>query len=246
MTWLTVGLLGLMALGVAISSVAHQRAARAGTGPAERLTFYQLAHLAGGRARVAEVAIAYLVWAGLVEVRVNARTLALRSTPSEGVELAPVERALIAMIPSEGGRAALPMSAAREAARSVEASLGGLVVAGRQSWTVALPALVSAVVAAVISVGVSLASDISVGFLPVVAVVAVIVILTALPRGVRLTDAGRAVLGAERERFDPDLEIARVGVTSLPIESGLYIVALYGGDAMTGELSPLRRILARG
>jgi hypothetical protein len=101
-------------------------------------------------------------------------------------------------------------------------------------------------VAAVISVGVSLASDVGVGFLPVVAVVAVIVVLTALPRGVRLTDAGRAVLRAERERFDPDLKIARVGVTSLPIESGLYIVALYGGDAMTGELSPLRRILARG
>jgi uncharacterized protein (TIGR04222 family) len=128
----------------------------------------------------------------------------------------------------------------------VEADLSGLVVARRHLWMVALPALVSAVVAAAIAVGVSAASDINVGFLPVVAVVAVIVVLTALPRGVRLTDAGRAVLGAERERFDPDLPIARVGVTSLPIESGLYIVALYGSDAMTGELSPLRRILARG
>ncbi len=244
MTWLTVGLLGLMALGVAMSSVGHHRVVGAGGWAGERPTFYQLAHLAGGRARVAEVAAAYLVWAGLVEARVNARTLALRSAPSEKVELAPVERALIATIPAEGGRASLPMSAAREAARSLEANLSGLVIGTRQSWLAALPALVSAVVAAVVSVGVSMASDVNVGFLPVVPVVSVIVILTALPRGLRLTDAGRELLDAERERFDPDLPIARAGVTSLPIESGLYIVALYGSDAMTGELSPLRRVIA--
>jgi uncharacterized protein (TIGR04222 family) len=246
MTWLTVGLLGLMALGVTISSVANLRVARSGSRPAERVTFYQLAHLAGGRARVAEVAVAYLVWAGLVEARANACTLALRSGPAANVELAPVEQALIATIPPEGGGPGLPMSAARDAARWVEGNLVGLVVAARQSWMVALPAMVSAVVAAVISVGVWLASEVDVGFLPVVSVVAVIVALTALPRGVRLTNAGREVLEVERERFDPDLPIAQLGVTSLPIESGLYIVALYGNDAMTGELSPLRRILARG
>ncbi|MGF1666760.1 MAG: TIGR04222 domain-containing membrane protein [Acidimicrobiia bacterium] len=246
MTWLTVGLLGLMALGVTISSVANHRVIKGGARPSERVTFYQLAHLAGGRARVAEVAVAYLVWAGLVEARVNARTLALRAAPAASVELAPVEQALIATIPPEGGRPAIPMSAARDAARWVEGNLVGLVVAARQSWMVALPAMVSAVVAAVISVGVAWASEISVGFLPVVTVVAAIVVLTALPRGVRLTNAGKEVLDVERERFDPDLPIAQVGVTSLPIESGLYIVALYGNDAMTGELSPLRRILARG
>jgi uncharacterized protein (TIGR04222 family) len=246
MAWLTVALLGLMVLGVAISSVANHRAVRTGTRPVERVTFYQLAHLAGGRARVAEVAAAYLVWAGLVEARVNARTLALRAAPAADVELAPVERALIATIPPEGGRVAIPMSAARDAARWVEGNLVGLVVAGRQSWMVALPAIVTAVAAAVISAGVWLAAETAVGFLPVVSVVAVVVILTALPRGVRLTNAGREVLDVERERFDPDLPIAHVGVTSLPIESGLYIVALYGNDAMTGELSPLRRILARG
>jgi hypothetical protein len=32
-------------------------------------------------------------------------------------------------------------------------------------------------------------------------------------------------------------------VTSLPIERGLYLVAVFGRSVMTGELAPLRRVL---
>jgi hypothetical protein len=58
-----------------------------------------------------------------------------------------------------------------------------------------------------------------------------------------LTNAGRAALAEEARRVRDDLETAQVGVTSLPIERGLYLVAVFGRSVMTGELAPLRRVL---
>lgn len=245
MTSITVGLLILMAVGVAVSSAMHHRASTGVPTATERPSFYRVAYMVGGRVRVAEVAVAYLAWAGLVEARFNTGVLALRSAPSAEVELTPVERALLAMIPPQGAKPTMAMSAARGAAGWVEAELGGLVVPARRVWIAAAPALLSALISLVVSVGVLLGvGGTSWDFLPVVPLVAAIVGLIAFPRGVKLTTAGREVLDAERDRFDPDLRLAQMGVTSLPIESGLYIVALYGRATMTGELAPLARVLA--
>lgn len=242
---ITVALLILMALGVTASSVMHHSLSTGSPSPSERPSFYRIAYMAGGRARVAEVAVAYLAWAGLVEARFNTGVLALRSAPSSEVELTPVERALLAMIPPHGAKPTMAMSAARGAAGWVEAELTGLVIPTRRAWIAAAPALVTAVISMVVSLGVLFGvQGAAWDFLPVVSLVALIVGLIAVPRGVKLTSAGREVLDAERERFDPDLRLAEMGVTSLPIESGLYIVALYGRESMTGELAPLARVLA--
>lgn len=248
MAALTVALLMLMAVCVVSSTVLHHRAIGRGSPPAEQLEFYRVAYLAGGRSRVAEVALAYLVWVGLVEVRISTRTVALRSTPAEGAPLAPVERALLATIPAQGGKPTLSMAAARDAAGWLGSEMSGLVVPPRTSLLISLPSIIGSLLAAIVSLGViiGVSPGTPLGILAIVPVVSLIVLLTTLRRGPRVTKAGRVALDQERDRLDPDLAIAQMGVTSLPIESGLYIVALYGRDAMTGQLAPLARVLARG
>jgi hypothetical protein len=82
------------------------------------------------------------------------------------------------------------------------------------------------------------------GLLLVVPLVALVVILTSLRLNrPLLTSDGRRLLEETRVRFDPELVAAHRGITSMPIESGLYIVALYGREAMTGELKTLARVL---
>ncbi|MDH4116259.1 MAG: TIGR04222 domain-containing membrane protein [Acidimicrobiia bacterium] len=244
MTGVTSGLLVLIAIGVVASAILHGRVSR-GSSPPEELEFYQVAYLAGGPSRVAEVALSYLVWAGLVDVRSAAGSLALVSAPNRAVELAPVEKALVATIPPEGRTPGFPLGAAREAAAGVADRLSGLVVPPGLSLLALAPAVGASIIAAGIATAVMLSVEqgTPTGFLAIVPLVGVIVVLTAVSGRSRLTETGQQALADVRAARADDLALAELGVTSLPIESGLYIVALYGRPAMTGGLLSLRRLL---
>ncbi len=243
MTGVVVGLFVLMALGVTGSAILQGRFHAVRPPEPRRLQFYEVAYLAGGRSRVADVALAYLVWAGLVDIRPGAGVLAMVAAPSRHVELAPVEAALVSTISADGRKPTIPLSAAREAAGSVPSTLAGYVVPPRDRLLARAPAVGSAVLAAVVAMGIAVSIDDRWGFLAVVPLVAVIVVATAMLGGTRLTKAGVMALAEEHERHAKDLSTAEMGVTSLPLESGMYIIALHGRVAMTGGLAPLRRVL---
>jgi uncharacterized protein (TIGR04222 family) len=237
-------LLAVIGAGVVAAGVLQRRAERSIPAYVERdLTFYQVAFLAGGPKRVAETALAYLTWAGLIDVREGARTIAARGANRKEVELAPVEKALLATTPPEGGSPAFALGAAREAAGFVEEDLSGLIIPRRVAVTIAGTAVAPAVLAGVLAVALIVAlGGRQTGLLPAIPVLAAIVALVASLSRTRLTPLGRSLVEHLRDRYDEDLRVAAAGVTSLPIERGLYLVALYGRPAMTGGLAPLRRV----
>jgi uncharacterized protein (TIGR04222 family) len=246
MTAIVVALLAVIAAAVVAALVLQRRAESTQPSLMDRdLTFYQVAYLAGGARRVAETALSYLIWAGLVDVREGARTVALRGAPSKDAELAPVERALVATIPAHGGSPTYALGAAREAARFVEDGLGGLIVPSKLATLVAVTAVAPSLLAGTIAIAVMVAlrsRGAPLGFMPVVPVLGLVVALVISVGRSRLTTSGRAALTHLLDLYDSDLNVAAAGVTSLPIERGLYLVALYGRPAMTGGLSGLRRI----
>jgi uncharacterized protein (TIGR04222 family) len=243
-------LLVVIGLGVLAAAARQRRLSAAGRDTPGELTTYQVAYLAGGSRRVAETALAYLTWANLVEARPGGRRLALVGRPREGVPLHPVERELLGRIPMEGGSPALPLSAAVAAAeRSVgtpDLDLAGLVIDRRDRRflhaLVLVPALLSALGAGGLMVALAV-REAPIGLLPTVPLAAAIVSATALADRSFLTRTGREALAALEIRHRRDLALADMAVTSLPIEQGLYVVALRGRPAMTGNLAPLRRVI---
>lgn len=240
----TGGLLGVMALGVVVSAVLQRMAVKTRVDAVDGLGFYQAAYLAGGPRRVAEAGFAYLVWAGLIEVRTNTKSVALRALPGPGVELRPVEVALIATVPPEGGGLSMSLGAAEAASDWLLEELDGLVVSPRRRLLAAAPALGTATLTGVVGAVVALSAESAVGLLPLVPLTALVVVLASVRFGrPLLTVAGKRSIDALRERYDSRLADAKRAVTGLPIEAGLYIVALYGREAMTGDLTPLARVL---
>jgi uncharacterized protein (TIGR04222 family) len=244
-TTATVVLLAVIAAGV-VASMVHAAALRAGaaTSPAPDLSFYQVAYLAGGRKRVALVAFAYLFWSGLLEIRDGSRTVALLKQPPGDIDLAPVEEAILARVPMEGISTVPVQGAAEVAAGWVADEMPDLVTPPRVAWQLAALAIVPALLALAASLAliVSLDGGESPGLLATVPFVALAVVIVAWAARPGVTRQGRAVLAEAADRYEADLEIASVGVTSLPVERGMYIVALYGRNALTGGLLSLRRV----
>ncbi len=209
-------------------------------------TFYQAALMAGGRRRVVETALGFLVWAGVIEVREATGQLVLRAAPPAGVRLEPVERALVNSVTMEGTPAGFPLSAAALAAADLEREMGDLMLSPRITAIIRFVTLLVLGVTAVV-VGwwteVRLAAGADVGWVPVLALLAVALGVWVAVAPPPVTGSGRQALERLRRRYDPDLEIAAIGVTSLPVERAMYVVALYGREALTGGLLSLRNIL---
>lgn len=247
-TLLTAVLLGLIVAGIILGAVLHAQW-MAGSRDAARavgdVTFYQAAALAGGARQVAITALCYLVWTGMVEVREGSKSLALVRPPAPNIPLAGVEQAILGVIPFDGRPAAGVVGIATVAAAVVEEEIPELLVPpsvrSRLAAVVIGPALLAGLVACGVWIS-NAASRSSLGLIPVVPVVAAVVILVSIIGGSRRTPAGNEMLRLLRDWYSDDLTVAAAGVTSLPIEQGIYLVALYGRAAMTGGLGAVRRI----
>lgn len=238
----------LMVAGLALAVVARARLLAGGEPglPPEDLSFYEVALLAGGPRRVADTALAYLLWAGVVEVRETSRKLVLRTPPKAGQPLHPWESALVNTISREGSGPAFPLAAATDAAASIVDALPGLAVAPARAAGPIAAAVAPAVVA---GIGAGLwmwrrsADGLPLEFVPLVPLMAAAVTLVAIRDRPRATRRGRQAVEALRRTYDADLAVAAAGVTSLPVERAMYVVALYGRPALTGGLSALRTVL---
>lgn len=221
------------------------RLVRAGTAPPDDLTLYQVAMLSGGPARVSDTALSYLVWAGMLEVRDFTDRL-VRVVGRRGIlDLHPVEIAVLGAVDPSGVRPEAAMGAGRTAARKHVGGLNGMVVdPGRRRLVDGVMLAGCAVVAVAGGWWLVARTEQSAGFVPLLVLVAVLLpgwwFLLGRPRRTR---HGDELLEEMRRRYDGDLEIAAVGVTSLPLERAMHIIALYGRDALTGGLSGLRKVM---
>lgn len=209
------------------------------------LALYQVAMLAGGPGRVSDTALSYLVWSGMLEVRDISnrlvRVVGVHTVP----DLHPVELAVLGAIDPSGVRPEAAMGAGRMAAREHVGGLEGLVVDPPRRRLVDLAVLAGC--GAVTGTGawwLAIQQGPGAGFVPLLVLVAILYAgwWFALGRP-RRTRQGDEVLEAMRGRYDGDLEIAAVGVTSLPLRPAMHIIALYGRDALTGSLSGLRKVM---
>jgi uncharacterized protein (TIGR04222 family) len=240
-------MLGLALLATIVGALlARYRAENRGAGSKEELSAYQVAFLAGGRRRVAETALAYLNWAGVIDARENTKSLVLKAPPAKDVLLLEVEKALVGSIAPSGTPPTMPLASAKEGARQVEASMRGLVIVESRRLALTLLAVLPSGVIAGLGLAWStrrVGLGLTVGFAPLIPVIAVIFDIWSLAVPPFLTARGRAVLEKTRIKHDEHLKLAQFGVTSLPVDQGMYLVALYGRDAMTGGLIPLQNVL---
>lgn len=235
----------LLASVVAISLLGRRWLTRTPPVPvAGELSLYQVALLAGGPARAADTALAYLAWSGMIEVREAADRLARPPGVLATPDLHPVELSVLEAVDPLGVRPEAAMAVGRRAARQSVGGLDGLVVGpiGR--------AVDLAVVGGCALVGgwAGWRGLISPSGEPgTVALVALLALFYAgwwMTAGrPRLTRAGQAALESVRGRYDHDLALAAVGVTSLPLDRAMPVIALYGRDALTGGLSGLRKVM---
>ncbi|MGH8875052.1 MAG: TIGR04222 domain-containing membrane protein, partial [Acidimicrobiia bacterium] len=138
------GLSGAVLLLAGVVTAAGRRIAYRSGAADQRsgLPVYEVAMLAGGAERAAETALAYLVLAGLVEVRERASTVVLIAPQLASPEDHPAEAALLSTISLVGTRPNLPLSAARTAAQPLAAGLRGLLIPpGRSLLLQMLPGL---------------------------------------------------------------------------------------------------------
>lgn len=239
----------ILAAGLVVAMVVRTRLLDGDASPRTELTFYQVAYLAGGPARVADTALAFLVWSGLVEIRDRTGMLALRSEPRQDAHLTPVEAVIVSNLSLEGGRPDLAMTAARYAARHLDEELEGLVTSrrSRRMWLMAMLAPAALVAAGTCGWMIArLAVGADVALVPAVTLAAVAMALVAFLDQPWLSRSGRRALGRQRDAVEEWMESASVGVTSLPVEDAMYVVALFGREAMNGGLAPVRRVLGSG
>ncbi len=90
---------------------------------------------------------------------------------------------------------------------------------------------------------IQVASGAPVGWVPVVFGLSFVVAGLSLLDPPYATMWGRDVIRDRRADLEKSLEIAGLGVTSMPLVEGLSVVALVGKKAMTGSLSGLRNVL---
>lgn len=241
----TLGFTLVMALTMAATLAARMWLSRASDAPDAELVLYQVAMLAGGPRRVADTALSYLTWSGVVEVRESTNRLVRRVGIGQVPDLHPVEWSALAAINPEGVRPEAALGAAREAARQEVDGLDGLVVDARLRLVLDLAVVLGCGGVVLAAIWWMLASQQpTTGFVPLLAVTSLLYMAWWSSTGrPRVTGEGEAVLEQIRSRYDADLEVAALGVTSLSVERAMHLIALYGRDALTGGLSGLRKVL---
>jgi hypothetical protein len=137
------------------------------------------------------------------------------------------------------------MGAGRQAAREGVSLPPGLTVDPRLLLVLDLVAVGGCVLVATWAAWWSLSRDgAAAGFVPLVGTLALVyAIWWALYGRPRVMGAGETCLERIRRDYDSDLALAAVGVTSLPAERAMHVIALYGRDALTGGLSGLRKVM---
>jgi uncharacterized protein (TIGR04222 family) len=209
------------------------------------LTLYQIAMLAGGPSRVCDTALGYLTYAGYIEVRESTDRLVLRANARTSDALHRVEIAILAALNPSGVRPEAAMGAGRIAARQFVDVPDSLVISPGRIALADLVVLGGSSAVVVATAWWVLATDASTsGFVPLLAVLAAVVAAWWIWAGrPRLSQNGKEILEYLRQGSDSDLAIAAIGVTSLPIDRAMRIIALYGRDALTGGLSGLRKVM---
>ncbi|CAN5768096.1 hypothetical protein BH23ACT5_BH23ACT5_02470 [soil metagenome] len=238
--------LGVVLLATIVASLVLRAATTTGGHPVGRhLTLYELALLAGGPGRVSDTALAYLALSGAIEVRESTDRLVRVVRPETVPNIHPVEELVLAAIDPVGVRPEAAMGAGRHAARRHVDPLDGLVVDPRHR---VLGNLIVVVGCGVAGLGaawwIATTEAPSTGFVPLVALVAVVFAgWWGFGGHPRISGTGRATLEVSRAMYDDDLQIAAIGVTSLPAERAMHVIALYGRDVFTGGLSGLRKVM---
>lgn len=209
------------------------------------LTLYQIAMLAGGTTRVSDTALGYLTYAGYIEVRESTDRLVLRAGARTADALHRVEIAILSALDPAGVRPEAAMGAGRIAAREYVEVPDSLVISPRRAGLADLAVLGGSSAVVVVSAWWVLVADaVTTGFVPLLAGLAVVLAAWWIWVGrPRLSPSGKELLEYLREGSDSDLGVAAIGVTSLPIDRAMRIIALYGRDALTGGLSGLRKVM---
>lgn len=239
------GLAAVLAVTMALTLAARIWVVRSGIAPDVELSLYQVAMLAGGPSRVSDTALSYLTWAGMLEVRESTDRLVRLPGMKAIPDMHPVELSILAAVDPAGVRPEAAMGSGRQAARETVSGLSGLVVepAVRTALDLVILAGCGAVVAG--AVWWTAARDgSSAGFVPLLGLTAFVYAAWWFAVGrPRVSGAGLALLEQIREKYDSDLQVAAIGVTSLPVERAMHVIALYGRDALTGGLSGLRKVM---
>lgn len=229
-----------------VTLLARTAVIRRGASSGSELSLYQLALLAGGRTRASDTALAYLVWSGLVEVRESTdRLVRVVGRQQTLPDLHPIELAALESITAAGVRPEAAMASSRRAAGNSVVGLTGLVVAARTTSVLDVVALGGTSAVIVGAVWWIAASTITAsGLVLLLALSAALYAGWWLATGrPRTTLAGQEALEQVRMRYDDDLQIAAIGVTSLPMDRAMNLIAIYGRDALTGGLSGLRKVM---
>lgn len=241
----TLGLGVVLVATIVATLAARSTLTRPGDSPGVDLTLYQIALLAGGRSRVSDTALSYLTWSGLIEVRESTDRL-VRLVGADSVpDLHPVEMSVLNAIDAAGVRPESAMAAGRYRAGEEIGGLDGLVVPHAwQTWLGAITMIGCGAVLVATLIWLTSMETTGSGFLPLLALTAAVYAVWWFVGGrPRLTGTGHALLEEIRARFDSDLQIAAIGVTSLPLTRAMHVIALYGRDALTGGLSGLRKVM---
>lgn len=215
-----------------------------GAAPPGELTLYQVAMLAGGPVRASDTALSYLTWLGMLEAREISNRL-VRVVVNSVPDLHPIELAVLGAVDPAGVRPEAAMGAGRLAAGRHVRGLAGLLVDPTQRRLIDLT----------VSVGCGGVAGAGMWWLAgregTPAGFVLLLVLVAFLYGgwwfsfgrPRRTRQGDELVEDLRRSFDEDLEIAAIGVTSLPLERAIHIIALFGRDALTGGLSGLRKVM---
>jgi len=241
----TLGLGAVLLATMFVTLVARSLSTRVGADGHRELVLYQVAMLAGGPGRVSDTALSFLTWSGMVEVRESTDRLVRVVSMKTVSDIHPIEASILDAIDVAGVKPAAAMLAGRRAARQHVGGLDGLTVTPTSLLASGLTVAVGC--GAVVAGGawwVAASESATSGFIPLVMLIALVYAGWWVASGrPRITAAGQATLDRFRARLDPDLQIAAIGVTSLPLEKAMSVIALYGRDALTGGLSGLRKVM---
>jgi uncharacterized protein (TIGR04222 family) len=241
----TLGLGAVLAATMVVSLVMRSLSVRSGSAEAGELALYQIAMLAGGPQRVSDTALSYLTWSGIVEVRESTDRLVRVVAKTPAADIHPIETSILNAIDIAGVKPGAAMAAGRRAAARHVEGLDGLVVSPA---SLRISSLVVALGCGAVVGGtawwIAATGSPTTGFVPLVALTALVYAGWWLSHGrPRITGVGAEALDRLRARLDPDLQIAAIGVTSLPLERAMTVIAVYGRDALTGQLSALRKVM---
>lgn len=241
----TLGLGAVLAATMIVTLATRSFSVRSGSGVAGELALYQIAMLAGGPRRVSDTALSFLTWSGIVEVRESTDRLVRVVAKTPAADTHPVEISILNAIDVAGVKPGAAMAAGRRAAAHHVDGLDGLVV---RPASVRISSLVVALGCGGVVAGaawwIAATGSPTTGFVPLVALTALVYAGWWISSGrPRITALGVQTLDRLRAHLDPDLQIAAIGITSLPLERAMTVIAIYGRDALTGQLSALRKVM---